>query len=116
IVVYDAQGLFSAARFWWMFKLYGANHVRILDGGLPKWKAEGRPTISGPAETPDALIFDAVFNADFVSSLEDVKTALGSTTQILDARGSARFNGNMPEPRAGVRSGHMPGALNLPFG
>lgn len=116
IVVYDAQGLFSAARFWWMFKLYGASHVRILDGGLPKWKAEGRPTVSGPAGTPDAVIFDAVFNADLVSSLDDVKTALGSQTQIIDARGSARFNGTMPEPRAGVRSGHMPGALNLPFG
>lgn len=116
IVVYDAQGLFSAARLWWMFKLYGATDVRILDGGLPKWKAEGRPTVSGPARTPDAVVFDAVFNADLVSSLDDVKTALGSQTQIIDARGSARFNGTMPEPRAGVRSGHMPGALNLPFG
>lgn len=116
IVVYDAQGLFSAARLWWMFKLYGAPDVRILDGGLPKWKAEGRPTVSGPARTPDAVVFDAVFNADLVSSLDDVKAALGSQTQIIDARGSARFNGTMREPRAGVRSGHMPGALNLPFG
>lgn len=116
VVVYDTAGLFSAARLWWMFKLYGATDVRILDGGLPKWKAEGRPTVSGPARTPDAVVFDAVFNADLVSSLDDVKAALGSQTQIIDARGSARFNGTMREPRAGVRSGHMPGALNLPFG
>lgn len=116
IVVYDAQGLFSAARFWWMLTLYGASDVRILDGGLPKWKAEKRPTISGSAVMPDAVNFDAVFDPNLVSSLKDIKAALGSSAQIIDARGSARFNGSMPEPRAGVRSGHMPGALNLPFG
>lgn len=116
IVVYDTQGLFSAARFWWMFKLFGAADVRILDGGLPKWKAERRKTVSGPVENPEHAVFTPATDISSVATLEDVQSALGSETQILDARGSARFNGTVPEPRAGVRSGHMPGALNLPFG
>lgn len=116
IIVYDTQGLFSAARFWWMLQLYGAIDVRILDGGLPKWKAEGRSTVSGDVTAPIPTDFIASFDTAQIATLEDVKAALNSSTQILDARGSARFNGTAPEPRAGVRGGHMPGALNLPFG
>jgi len=115
IVVYDSQGLFSAARVWWMFRLFGAERAVILDGGLPKWKAEGRPTETGPFEPPAPTLFSAISPQDSVALLADVKDALNSPTQILDARGAPRFNGSAPEPRAGVRSGHMPGALNLPY-
>lgn len=115
IVVYDSQGLFSAARVWWMFRLFGAKRAVVLDGGLPKWKAEGRPTETGPFAPPAPNLFSETSLQDSVAILADVKDALNSQTQILDARGAPRFNGSAAEPRAGVRSGHMPGALNLPY-
>ena len=116
IVVYDAQDLFSAARVWWTLRIMGAKRVRVLDGGLPKWRAEGRPLEHGPVAARDASTFNPAFAAEDVVDLEQVRQALGGEVQVVDARGAPRFRGEAAEPRAGVRSGHMPGALNLPFG
>ncbi|WP_297804377.1 3-mercaptopyruvate sulfurtransferase [uncultured Brevundimonas sp.] len=116
IVVYDTQGLFSAARMWWLFRVFGAHRVQVLDGGLPKWQADGHPVETGKAHPRDGVSFDPSFNAEAVADINDVLAALGTDTQIIDARSAPRFNAQVPEPRAGVRGGHMPGALNLPFG
>jgi len=116
IVVYDSQGLFSAARVWWTLRIMGASRVRVLDGGLPKWRAEGHPLESGAVAPRRASTFRTAFNAGAVVDLEQVRQVLGGGGQVLDARGAPRFRGEAAEPRAGVRSGHMPGALNLPFG
>ncbi|MFK0299386.1 3-mercaptopyruvate sulfurtransferase [Brevundimonas sp. NPDC090276] len=115
IIVYDAQSLFSAARVWWTLRIMGATRVRVLDGGLPKWRAEGRPMEHGSVLTRNASAFRTAFAAKNVVDLEQVRQALGSEVQVVDARGAPRFRGEAAEPRAGVRSGHMPGALNLPF-
>lgn len=115
IVVYDAQGLFSAARVWWTLRTMGARRVRVLDGGLPKWKAEGRPLESGAPAAPGAARFETRFDADAVADFNQVGAALADGLQVVDARGAARFRGEAAEPRPGVRAGHMPGALNLPF-
>ncbi|MGH7018895.1 MAG: 3-mercaptopyruvate sulfurtransferase [Brevundimonas sp.] len=116
IAVYDVQGLFSAARVWWMLRIMGANRVGVLDGGLPKWRAEGRPLERGAVAPGKAAAFHPAFNADAVVDLEEVRQAVGAEVQVVDARGAPRFRGEAAEPRAGVRPGHMPGALNLPFG
>jgi len=115
IVVYDTIGLFSAARVWWTFRLMGAQDVRVLDGGLPRWRAEDRPMETGPARPPAPVRFDAVKRQGAVADMPTVLAALGGDAQIVDARPAARFTGDAPEPRPGLRSGHMPGALNLPF-
>src|SRR5689334_15943539 len=114
IVVYDGAGMFSSPRVWWTFRLFGAEKVFILDGGLPKWKAEGRALEAGPVErTPRT--FRARKDADLVASLAAVRAALASgSAQVVDARPAERFLGQAPEPRPGLRSGHMPGALNVP--
>lgn len=115
IVVYDAHGLFSAARVWWSFRAMGHSAVRVLDGGLPVWIAESRPLEGGEA-SPAPGAFEARPDAGLVRDLARVRAALASRgEQLLDARGRARFSGEAPEPRPGLRSGHMPGALNLPF-
>ncbi|SCM70393.1 3-mercaptopyruvate sulfurtransferase [uncultured Pleomorphomonas sp.] len=115
IVVYDSVGLFSAARVWWSFRIMGARDVVLLDGGLPAWIAEGLPLEAGePSRAP--AVFTPRFDPAAVRSFEEVKAALGGGTQIVDARSAARFYGREPEPRAGLRSGHMPGAVSLPFG
>ena len=114
IVVYDGAGMFSAPRVWWTFRLFGAESVFILEGGLPKWKAEGRPLQPGPVQRAPRL-FKARKPADLVASLEAVSAALaGNSAQVVDARSAERFRGEAPEPRPGLRSGHMPGALNVP--
>jgi thiosulfate/3-mercaptopyruvate sulfurtransferase len=115
IVVYDTQGLFSAARVWWTFRLMGADDVRVLDGGLPRWIAEGRPTASGPVEPTAPARFVPGTRHAAVADMPTVLAALSGDAQILDARPAARFNGDVAEPRPGLRSGHMPGALNVPF-
>lgn len=115
IVVYDTAGLFSAARAWWMLRVMGARDVRVLDGGLPKWRAEGRPVESGPASAPHPAHFEARLEAERVVDLETMRGALSGGLQVADARGGARFRGETAEPRPGVRSGHMPGARNLPY-
>ena len=115
IVVYDSVGMFSAARVWWTFRAMGATRVQVLDGGMPKWLAEGRPTESG-TRTPTPAQFEPRFRPELVRSLDQIRAELESgTVQIVDARPALRFQGKVPEPRAGLRSGHMPGALNLPL-
>ena len=113
VVVYDAQGLFSAPRAWWSFRVMGHADVRVLDGGLPKWRAEGRPLEQGPA-APGQAVFSAAFRPELVRSLDQVRRALEGG-QVVDARPAPRFLGEAPEPRPGLRLGHMPGARNLPF-
>ncbi|HBV13659.1 MAG TPA: 3-mercaptopyruvate sulfurtransferase, partial [Brevundimonas sp.] len=115
IVVYDAQGLFSAARVWWTLRTMGVQRVRVLDGGLPKWKAEGRRLEGGVAGAPVPAQFEGQFDAEAVADFDQVGAALAEGLQVVDARGAARFRGEAAEPRPGVRAGHMPGALNLPF-
>lgn len=114
IVVYDTAGLFSAARVWWMFRTMGARRVQVLDGGLPKWLAEGR-SVTADAAQPVAAVFTSDFKAEAVVDADQVQTALDAQAQVVDARGAARFRGEAAEPRPGVRAGHMPGALNLPY-
>ncbi|MFS8038153.1 3-mercaptopyruvate sulfurtransferase [Xanthobacter sp. AM11] len=116
IVVYDSVGLFSAPRVWWTFRAFGATDVKLLDGGLPKWLAEERPVEDGPVQRRPA-VFNPRFDHSLVADLERVDRALASgSAQVLDARQEARFRGEMPEPRPGLPSGHMPGAFNLPHG
>lgn len=115
IVIYDSVGLFSAARVWWTFRLMGAQNVRVLDGGLPKWRAEGRAIETGAPALPMPATFKAVQQSGAVADLPTLLSALTGDAQILDARPAARFRGEAAEPRAGLRSGHMPGALNVPF-
>ena len=115
IVVYDTVGIRSSARVWWMFRVMGAPRVQVLDGGLPKWRAENRPIESGPPSPPDPAEFVARLDRSAVADLEAVRAALAGSAQVLDARAADRFKGRAPEPRAGLRCGHMPGALNLPF-
>lgn len=114
IVVYDQLGLRSAARVWWTFRAMGHEDVVVLDGGLPKWIAEGRKTHDGFAAPRDRH-FTARYSNDLVRDLGQVKRALESgSAQLVDARPAARFTGEAPEPRAGLRGGHMPGAFNVP--
>eukprot|EP00741_Cyanophora_paradoxa_P003349 tig00000692_g3255.t1 len=117
VVVYDTTGLFSAPRVFWTFKVFGAASVAILDGGLPKWTAEGRPTDSGDPATPEAAVYEAAFRPELVKSIAEVRRALETgEAQVVDARSAGRFRGTEPEPRAGLRGGRMPGSLNVPFG
>jgi thiosulfate/3-mercaptopyruvate sulfurtransferase len=116
LVIYDGMGLFSAPRVRWTFRTFGARDVRILDGGLPKWQAEGLAIESGPARARSRRSFIARFDHGAVADLGDVRRYLAdTTTQVVDARPANRFRGEAPEPRAGLASGHMPGSLNLPF-
>jgi thiosulfate/3-mercaptopyruvate sulfurtransferase len=115
IVVYDGMGLFSAARAWWNFRIMGAENVFILDGGFPAWMAAGYLT---SAEKPNRApkIFKASFNANAVRSKEEVMKILESkSAQLVDSRPADRFSGAAPEPRPGLRSGHIPGAKSMPF-
>jgi len=115
VVVYDGAGLFSAPRLWWMLRVFGHDKVAILDGGLPKWVAEGRPLDTGEA-SPTARTFVAHFDAAAVADVEQVSAALAAdSAEVLDARSADRFFGRAPEPRVGLASGHMPGALNMPM-
>ena len=115
IVIYDTQGLFSAPRAWWMLTTMGASQVQVLDGGLPKWRAEGRRLEHGQAQAPAPSQFAARPAGPAVATLDDVRQALAAGGQVLDARGAPRFRGEAAEPRPGVRPGHMPGAANLPY-
>ena len=115
VVIYDTAGLFSAPRVWWTFRLMGATDVRVLDGGLPCWLAEGRAVESGPTATPTPALFTPTPRPGDVADLPTILAALTGEAQIVDARPAARFSGETAEPRPGLRSGHMPGALNLPF-
>lgn len=115
IVVYDTVGIRSSARVWWMLRAMGAQDVRVLNGGLPKWRAEGRSVETGPESSSRPASFNPAPRADLVADLDAVRAALQAGEQVLDARAADRFAGCAAEPRPGLRSGHMPGALNLPF-
>ncbi|WP_374470473.1 3-mercaptopyruvate sulfurtransferase [Phenylobacterium sp.] len=116
IVVYDAQGVFSAPRVWWTLRAMGFPPPRVLDGGLKKWRAEGRPVETG-AVSPPASVVEPRREPALVRDLEAVRELLaGAAAQLVDARPAPRFRGEAPEPRPGLRSGHMPGARNVPFG
>lgn len=114
VVFYDQKGIASSARGWWMMGLFGHDHAAVLDGGLPKWTAEHRPTESGPAPAPPPGTFQASFRAARLRGIGDM-LALAPGTRILDARAPGRFAGTTPEPRPGLPSGHIPGSRNLPF-
>jgi thiosulfate/3-mercaptopyruvate sulfurtransferase len=115
VVVYDSVGLYSAPRVWWTFRVFGAKEIFILDGGLPKWKAEGRPLEHGAAQRSPKT-FHADMNVGAVATLGDVRMMLTDrSAQIVDARSAERFSGKAPEPRPGLRAGHMPGSFNVPF-
>jgi len=114
IVAYDGLGLFASPRVWFTFRLFGAPNVYILEGGLPKWKAEGRPVEAGTFTRPGKT-FAARKNADVVANLERVRRAAETgATQVVDARPADRFRGEAPEPRPGLASGHIPGSRNVP--
>lgn len=114
IVVYDAVGLFSAARVWWTFREMGAERVSVLDGGLPGWHAIGGP-VTAEATVPTPAVFTPRPRSTVVA-LADVRDAINHEhVRVVDARPAPRFRGHADEPRPGVRSGHMPGSLNVPF-
>lgn len=117
IVVYDSAGIFSAARVWWTFRVMGVEDVTVLNGGLPKWKREGLPLESGEPRPRSARHFTSRRNANLVRDVFDMKALLKDrSAEIVDARAAERFAGRAPEPRPGLRSGHIPGAHNLPYG
>ncbi|MBA3049701.1 sulfurtransferase, partial [Brevundimonas sp.] len=97
IVVYDTVGIRSAARVWWMFRAMGARDVRVLDGGLPKWRAEGRPVETGPASPPAAATFTPSPQPGLLADIDAVRAALRTGEQVLDARAADRFEGRAPE-------------------
>ncbi|MCA0940016.1 3-mercaptopyruvate sulfurtransferase [Salipiger pacificus] len=116
IVVYDGAGLFSAARVWWLFKLMGHDDIAVLDGGLPKWQSEGREVEDLPPVIRDRHMMVRRQN-HLVKDVTQVSAASKLRDhEILDARAPARFRGEVPEPRPGLRSGHIPGSKNVPFG
>jgi len=115
IVVYDTRGVVSAARVWWTFRAFGHDRVAVLDGGLKKWKAEGRSLATG-APTPTARRFRAKLRPALVRGLEQMRRNVDTRReQVLDARSRGRFYGTEAEPRPGLRAGHIPGSFNLPY-
>jgi thiosulfate/3-mercaptopyruvate sulfurtransferase len=116
LVFYDQKGVFSAPRAWWLMRLFGHRQCAVLDGGLPKWRREGRPLQQGAAEVPVPAVYRASLHARYLRGLGDVLENVQSQQEIvLDARSADRFHARVPEPRAGLRGGHVPGSRNLPF-
>lgn len=116
VVVYDAHGMFSAARVWWMFRTMGADDVAVLNGGLPKWVSEGRPLEEGPPPHRTERHFTARRKAELVHDIADVRDVVAANSaQLVDARSPDRFAGTAPEPRQGMRTGHIPGSSNLHY-
>ena len=116
VIFYDQKGLQSSARGWWLMKLFGHEKAAVLDGGLPKWLAEGRATERGDTKSAAPTSYTPDFRADLVKGIGDVKRIIASgSALILDARTKGRFDGSAPEPRPGLPSGHMPGAKSVPF-
>jgi thiosulfate/3-mercaptopyruvate sulfurtransferase len=117
IVVYDTSGMFSAARVWWTFRVMGFDDVTVLNGGLPKWKREGLPLESGEPTPRSTRHFTSRRNADLVRDVYDMKSIIKDhSAEILDCRSADRFAGKVAEPRPGVRSGRIPGSINVPYG
>jgi len=117
VVAYDGSGAnMSAARVWWMLRAYGHQAVAVLDGGMGKWRAEGRPVETGDGRMPGPTVFKALLDRTVVRDLDQVRDILTTrSAQVVDLRSDGRFAGTEPEPRPGIPSGHMPGALNLPY-
>ncbi len=120
VVVYDSAGVFSSPRAWWMLRVFGHEHVSVLDGGLPAWRAAGGKLASSADERgagrPPGDFTAGKADPALLRSLSQVRDAIGDgSEQLLDARSAPRFRGEVPEPRPGLRSGHMPGAFNLPY-
>jgi thiosulfate/3-mercaptopyruvate sulfurtransferase len=116
-VFYDQRGIFSAARGWWLMGLFGHDSVLVLDGGLPAWRRAGHPTALGPEAPAEAKTYRPDFRATRLRGIGDMKANVASHAElVLDARAAGRFDATVPEPRAGMRGGHIPGAKSLPFG
>jgi len=116
IVFYDQKGLASAARGWWLMALFGHDNAAVLDGGLPKWIREDRPTQDGEPAEPTPTVFRPDYRAGLLRGVGDIlRNVLTRSEQVLDARAAGRFTGAIPEPRAGMRSGHIPGSISLPY-
>ena len=115
VVLYDSGGWVAAPRVWWMFLSFGHQNVRILNGGLKKWRAEGRKVESGEV-TPKPATFKATFDPSYTRNIQQMVDNLESRNeQVLDARANERYQGKVPEPRPGLRSGHIPGSLSMPY-
>jgi thiosulfate/3-mercaptopyruvate sulfurtransferase len=116
VVFYDQKGLSSAARGWWMMGVYGHDQASVLDGGLPKWRAENRPLEAGEPAPSTPTYFRADWRAARVRGIGDLLANVRTRAElVLDARAAGRFDGTTPEPRPGMRSGHIPGAANVPY-
>jgi thiosulfate/3-mercaptopyruvate sulfurtransferase len=116
VVMYDQKGLFSAPRAWWILRLFGHRRVAVLDGGLPKWRRENRALAAGAPEARAAAVFRASLNALRLRGAGDMLNNIDSQHElVIDARSRDRFYGRVPEPRPGLRGGHIPGAVSLPF-
>jgi thiosulfate/3-mercaptopyruvate sulfurtransferase len=116
LVVYDGSGSnLSAARVWWMFRVFGHARVAVLDGGVGKWRREQRPLEQGPVASPPGR-FTARLDREAIRDLAAVRSNLATRQElVVDLRPAGRFTGNEPEPRPGIRSGHLPGSRNLPY-
>jgi thiosulfate/3-mercaptopyruvate sulfurtransferase len=115
VIVYDGAGIFSAPRVWWTFRVFGHDKAAVLDGGLPKWRREGRPIETGLARLKPAH-FDARFRPELVRDFAAMMANLANRRElVLDARSEGRFTAQEPEPRPGLKGGHIPGSRNLPF-
>jgi thiosulfate/3-mercaptopyruvate sulfurtransferase len=114
IVIYEQEGVFSAPRAWWTLKSFGARNVYLLDGGLRGWISAGLPIESGDVHRAPAS-FHATLDQDAVKDFSEIQQMIAAQGQILDARSAGRFTGSLPEPRPGISSGHMPGAISIPF-
>jgi thiosulfate/3-mercaptopyruvate sulfurtransferase len=116
VVVYDSGGMLNSGRVWWMFGTMGHAAVAVLDGGLPKWRQEGRAIEQGPPQSAIPAQFVARFDPTQIRTFAQMKEIVaGRTAQVVDARDAGRFSGRAPERRPGLRSGHMPGSVNLPW-
>jgi thiosulfate/3-mercaptopyruvate sulfurtransferase len=116
VVVYDGHGIFSAARVWWLFRLMGQMNIAVLDGGLRKWVAEGRDTDDLPPVIRDRHMTVRRQNHMVRDVTQVAQAAKLGDHEVIDARAAPRFRGDAPEPREGLRSGHIPGSKNVPFG
>jgi len=116
IVVYDGPGMFTAPRVWWLLRIFGAGNTYVLDGGFDSWKQQGLPVETDAPATPAPADFNPTLNARAISGFDEMRKIVDTgVSQIADARGPGRFTGVEAEPRSGMRSGHMPGARNVPF-
>jgi len=116
LIIYDNLGIYTSPRAWWLFKLMGHENVAILDGGLPAWIEEGLPTEAIKKQSHKIGDFEVIYQPELVKNANDIQANLISKkTIVIDARSADRYNGTTPEPREGMKSGHIPNSVNLPF-